>query len=303
MGPPGFYVQNDAYYYDGSITYSGSSVAGFLQSSAVAGYLGGVVIPPGLVNLLKIDAAGGARLDILRFLWITPQPVLGGNLALGSAFTAGRALSQINVSAALPGLGLVPLASISDSMTGIADPAVFAMLGWHHGPLHWTFGVSLNIPVGVYDRFRLPSLSLHHWAFDVAAGLTYLDPSRGLEVSVAPGVTFNMANPDTDYTSGTEFHVDFAVLQHLSPQFAVGVGGFHYRQLTADSGAGAFLGAFKGRASGLGPTVSFNFQLGQLPVHTNLRWFKEFDVANRARGQAAFFSISIPLSVTGRPTG
>jgi hypothetical protein len=69
-----------------------------------------------------------------------------------------------------------------------------------------------------------------------------LDPKTGFEVSAAPGFTFNWENPDTDYRTGTEFHVEFAVLEHFSQKFAVGVAGFHYQQITADSGAGARLG-------------------------------------------------------------
>ena len=43
-------------------------------------------------------------------------------------------------------------------------------------------------------------------------------------------------------------------------------------------------------------TCSFN--LGKVPVSTQLMWFHEFDVENRATGDAGFLNISFPLSVS-----
>jgi hypothetical protein len=64
---------------------------------------------------------------------------------------------------------------------------------------------------------------------------------------------------------------EFAVLQHFSPKFALGVAGFHYWPITGDSGAGATLGDFKGRVTSIGPVTTYNFNLGKLPTARNGR--------------------------------
>jgi len=109
------------------------------------------------------------------------------------------------------------------------------------------------------------------------------------------GITYNWENPTTQYKSGSEFHLEYAVVQNFSKQFAVGVNGFYYDQVTGDSGPGARLGSFAGRVSAIGPVVNMNFQLGQVPVLTNLKYFREFDVENRLQGDSGYVTVTIPL--------
>ena len=77
---------------------------------------------------------------------------------------------------------------------------------------------------------------------------------------------------------------------------AFGVAGYHYQQITGDSGAGARLGGLEGRVTGLGPDVTYTFMCGKIPVSTELKYFREFDVENRATGNAGFLTVSLPLS-------
>jgi Putative MetA-pathway of phenol degradation len=46
-------------------------------------------------------------------------------------------------------------------------------------------------PTGHYDVNASINVGRHYWAFDTSAALTYLNPKRGLEVSVAPGIVSN----------------------------------------------------------------------------------------------------------------
>ena len=57
---------------------------------------------------------------------------------------------------------------------------------------------------------------------DTTGAVTWLDAKMGLELSSAVGFTFNGENPDTDYTTGTEFHVEWALVQHFSKTFSLG---------------------------------------------------------------------------------
>ncbi|MGE3873959.1 MAG: transporter [Parvibaculaceae bacterium] len=70
--------------------------------------------------------------------------------------------------------------------------------------------------------------------------------------------------------------------------------GYYYDQITGDSGAGAS-GPFEGRVTAVGATLGLNFQAGSLPVSTRLKYFHEFNAENRAEGDAAFVTLSMPL--------
>ena len=88
-------------------------------------------------------------------------------------------------------------------------------------------------------------------------------------------------------------------MMHFSKAFAIGLAGYHYNQVTGDSGAGAVLGGFEGRVSALGPSINYNFKLGETPVFTSVRWLHEFDAKNRMEGDAAFLTVTIPFGGGG----
>jgi hypothetical protein len=186
-----------------------------------------------------------------------------------------------------------------DSITTFADPVLTTFLGWNSGNYHWQAGVSTSIPIGDYDAGELANIALHHWAADFFLAATWLDPKIGLDVSGVVGFIVNGKNHATDYRTGEEFHAEFALSQHLSKDFSIGVVGFYYDQLTGDSGEGAVLGDFKGRTVGIGATLGYTFHAGKVPIMTNLRYYHELDVQNRLKGDIAVLSIAIPLSVPG----
>jgi len=210
-------------------------------------------------------------------IWVTPVDVLGGDLALTGTFVLGHADLNAALTLAIPGVG-EGTAALSDERWAVGDPAFGALVGWHAGNLHYLVSASANVPVGDYEGGRLSNISLNRWAGDITGAATWLNPEIGIELSGAAGVTFNGENDETDYETGTEIHVEATAVYHFSPAFSAGVNGYHYQQLSGDSGTGATLGDFEGRVTALGPTVSANFQLGQLPVAMSLRYFHEFNV-------------------------
>jgi hypothetical protein len=279
LPPPGSYINSDT-----------------IIASAEAG--ANIQIPD--AGLLTLGLSGDTVIDFLSGIRVSPKQVLGGNLALGIGLVGGRVEAQTLAILS----SIVPIdshsADLTDAVTAIGDPVLIAKLGWHNGPFHWNIGSILNIPVGQYDAGRLANLGFNRWILDVAAGFTYFDPKKGIEITVVPGVTFNGENPDTNYRTGTEFHVDLTAMAHLSKRFAIGVGAYHYEQLTGDSGAGAVLGDFKGRVSGIGPVLSYNFQLGDRPVSTKLRYFKDLNVDDRMPAEVYLFSAAMPLGGSGQ---
>jgi hypothetical protein len=151
------------------------------------------------------------------------------------------------------------------------------------------------VPAGDYAPDTLGIVSLNRPSVDVKGAYTWLDMKTGTELSVALGATFNMANTATNYTSGTELHLEFAWQQHLPNGISFGVGGYYYQQVSGDSGSGAILGSFEGRVAALGPMIGYAFKVGETPLNLSARWFEEFDVTNRMTGHSIFATLTVPL--------
>jgi hypothetical protein len=294
---PGTYLVDLNYFYAGSA--SGS--AALSLTSPKAG------VRDGANRALTLDAnlnvSASAYYQIPTLLWVAPNRVLDGNFGLSFAAPIGAKRVNADIDAVanltLPKLGTSLTAgqrlSLEDGRGAFGDPTVGAFLGWHQGNLHWRLGTMLNVPLGAWDRDRMANIGFNRWAIDVTGAVTWLDLRTGLELSTAAGFTFNGENPATNYRSGTEFHLEFAAMQNLSKQFAIGVVGYHYQQITGDSGAGASLGDFKGRVSAIGPQVNYTFMVGKMPVSTSLKWTHEFDVENRLKGDMALLTLTLPI--------
>lgn len=274
--PPGVYVQNDVYYYSGA-------------ADANRRFLSG--------GQLIADVQADLRADFLTGTWVLPQEVLGGNLAIGVILPAGRPKVTANV--LFNPAEFDPLARrATDDAFVFGDPVATASLGWHSGNWHWNVTGMLNIPAGDYREGEIANLAFNRWAGDISGAVTWLDAESGIELSAAAGFTFNGTNDATDYTTGTEFHVEWAATKALTKQLSVGLVGYYYDQITGDSGPGARLGSFEGQVTALGGTIAYNFELGQTPVSTRLKIYREFDAVNRLEGTAGYVTISFPLSVT-----
>jgi hypothetical protein len=135
---------------------------------------------------------------------------------------------------------------------------------------------------------------------DVFGSATWLDPELGIDISTSAGFTFNGVNHYTDYHTGDEFHVEAAASKFLTKDFSVGLMGYYNQQVTGDSGQGATLGPFKGRVAAFGGTAGYTFHLGQIPISTRIKVFREFDSKNRLQnGRVGLLTLSMPLWVPG----
>jgi hypothetical protein len=274
---PGLYVSNDVYWYD-----AGSS--DFVP-------LGGRIAQ---------DVSAQALMDIPQFTWVTDVTVGGGRLAFSAVVPFGNIDVTGKGTLQLPG-GPGPTIKISDSDSGFADPVVGGSVGWKKRDgdkfRAWSIYSALTIPIGSYEVGRLANLSSNRWAFDVGGAYTMANFKGGRELSSVLGFTFNGDNQDTDYSSGTDFHLEVSGRQHLPHNWAFGLVGYWFQQLTADSNGPAVLGDFKGRVFGIGPEVSYQIPNKVHPVSLDLRWYHEFGADNRLEGDGVFFTFSVPLSV------
>ena len=107
---------------------------------------------------------------------------------------------------------------------------------------------------------------------------------------------FNTKNTDTEYRSGTQFHLDFTVAEHLpllGGVIGIGANGFYYQQITGDSGSGARLGDFKGRTLGIGPVLSYMTKIWNKDLAAEVKWLPEIDVKKRLKGDSIWFKLGM----------
>lgn len=271
LPPTGTYLAVDTYYYSGDISTT--------------------EILPTVGGELEVGLDADVFLVITSALHVSDREVLNGRLAYGLVVPVVN--QDLSADLTLDFDGVVIDGSEKDEDTAFGDPILTAILGWSEGNLHTTLNFLLNIPVGDYSEGSLVNASFNRWGLDATVAVTYLNPDTGIELTAAPGITFNGENRDTDYQSGDEFHVEFAAMQHLSEKYAIGVIGYHYEQLDNDSGSAP--DGFKGRVSAIGPALNFNFQIGDTPVYGKAKYLIESNVKNRMEGDAAFLQFSIPL--------
>ncbi|HUZ90910.1 MAG TPA: transporter [Methylocella sp.] len=181
------------------------------------------------------------------------------------------------------------------AISSISDTDYSAVLGWHAGDNNWCFVLTGFAPTGNFNPQRFVQTGLNRPALDIKGAYTFLSQQTGTEVSAALGTTFNAYNTASNYQSGAELHFEWALNQHLPIGLAAGVGGYFYQQLTADYGSGDTVGSFKGRVAAVGPLLSYSFKAGAQEVDVSARWFHEFAVVNRTRGDLIYASLSFKL--------
>ena len=271
----GVYLENDVYHYSGQFS-------------------GGVPIAGGIHG--DIDA--NVLVNILQATWVDDADILdGGRLALGAVLPYGRVEVDASGTATLPA-GMALEAGREDRITAFGDPALAAALGWKHRDgdefRAWNVYSTLFVPIGSYSVDRIANMGANRWGLDVGTAFTAANFKRGREFSGVLGVTVNGENDDTNYRSGTDLHLELVYKQHLPSGLGVGIAGYYYHQLSDDSGS-ALLGGFKGRVTGVGPELSYQFKVAGKSFGAELRWYKEFNAQNRLEGDAAFLTLSTAL--------
>jgi hypothetical protein len=226
--------------------------------------------------------------------YVFSDPVLGGQASIN--ITALLARVDVSIDATLIGQnGGIQSGSQNDTLTSVGDLYPSASLRWNDGVHNTMLYAMISVPVGSYETGRLANIGLNHWALDGGGGYTYFNPETGREFSATVGFTYNFENTDTNYQSGIDAHLDWGASQFLSEQLHVGLVGYFYNQITADSGSGAKLDDFKSKVNGIGPQVGYIFNMGDKQAYLNLRAYWEFNANNRPEGYNSWLTLSIPL--------
>jgi hypothetical protein len=248
------------------------------------------------VNLsLNINLDARADLGLFIPSYTLEKPVFGGQLAVSMLTIVGRTKTSLDgtLTASLGPLTATRQGTITDSIEGFGDLIPQATLKWNSGVHNVMTYVTGDIPVGTYNPNRLSNIGIGHGAIDGGVGYTYFDPTKGHEFSFVTGLTYNFRNPDTDYRNGIDWHLDYAASQWLSKQLFVGVVGYAYQQLTADSGQPAILGDFKSRVFGIGPQVGYVFPAANgMQGFLGVKGYYEFEAENRPEGWNAWVTLA-----------
>jgi hypothetical protein len=226
--------------------------------------------------------------------------IFGAQASLGLTTLIGKNFTAVSATVTGPG-GTTLSGSRSDEVFGFGDLSPTASLKWSRDAHNFMVYATTGIPVGAYQPTRLAALGIGHWAADGGAGYTYLDEKSGFEASAVFGLTYNFINPYTQYKSGADAHLDWAVSPYLNDKFHIGAVGYFYDQISGDSGAGARLGDFKSRVAGVGPQIGFFFPVAGQSGYLNLRAYYEFDASNRVEGWNAYVTFSIEPAEQTKP--
>jgi hypothetical protein len=260
----------------GEVLFAVPPQPGFLVANTVwfqSGDLGKAVLEGQVDFGLDVDVV----LDLVAAAYTFDTPVLGGTYTIAALIPFG----YVNIDAQATG-PLGGSAGFSEDSFNLSDIAFIPLqLNWSVDKFHFRFSQTIIAPTGGYDLDQAANLGRNYWSFDTAGAVTWFNTGSGTEISVAPGIMLNTENHKTNYKTGSEFHVDFAINQFLSETFAIGVRGYYYKQVSGDSGSGAILGSFKSESVGLGPGFFWTpeFAGGRLVVQG--KWMHDFDATNR----------------------
>jgi hypothetical protein len=251
--------------------------------------------PTAKVNL-DINLQGRGDLAFVIPQYVFEQKIFGGQFALAMVAGYGRSAASLDgtLTASLGPLSVTRQGSISDSVTAFTDILPLANMRWNNGPHNLMIYGTTNIRVGSYESTRLANTGLGFNAWDGGVGYTYLDPTKGHELSATFGVTYNNVNHDTGYQNGVDYHLDWGAAQFLNKQFYVGAVGYVYDQFTDDKGAPAFVDDPKSRVFGIGPQIGYLFQAapgvaGLLAV----KGYYEFESHYRPEGWNVWLTLNL----------
>ena len=250
------------------------------------------------VNLsVDLNAQIKGTADVVAFgpTYVFATPVLGGQFAITALGIVGHQQANVDatVTGALGPIGFATESSISDSRTAFGDVFLQPTLRWNQGVNNYMiYGddeFASRCVRFISSRKPWPGSLVDRWW----RRLHLFRSEAGWEFSAVAGLTYNFINPSLDYQNGIDAHLDWGISKFISKQLHIGLVGYAYQQLTADSGAGATLGDFKSRVFAIGPQIGYLFPVGDMQGYLNLKGYKEFDAENRAEGWNVWLTFAI----------
>jgi len=258
-------------------------------------------LPKTTVNVSG-SANVNAKVDLGMVLpeYVFATPFLGGQASAYLIGLYGNNNTSLNANVtATANIGGMTVGPFSTSVARQQDTMGFGDLipifvnRWNAGVNNYLVYMAGDIPVGLYSSSNLANLGIGHGAIDGGVGYTYFDEKTGHEFSAVAGLTGNFENHSTNYTNGIDFHLDWGASQFLTKQVQVGLVGYFYEQLTADSGCAPVLCPFKSRVIGVGPQIGYIFPVAGMQGYLNLKGYGEFANDNRPDGWNLWLTFSL----------
>ncbi len=242
-----------------------------------------VNIPIGGQHIVNMDATSNAY--GLTALW-APEWDIGEKWQ----FAMSGTIPVVNMSVS----GSIGPMGANDELTALGDIVLMpAVVNYNVNPdLNINARLGLYAPTGDYEVGRLANTGKNFWSIEPTIGVMYFGQTNGREASLFFGADFNEENDATNYKSGTQVHLDGTLAQHFPFQnglAGVGVTAYWYDQVSDDSGAGANLGAFRAKATGVGPALSYVNKEGNMIGE--IKYINDFNNEKRLEGDTIFFKL------------
>lgn len=264
-------------------------------------------IPATVTASISADLNADVDLQFVLPSYTFATPVLGGQATIGLLAAYGRnstALDATLNASLLVGQFAFTRSrfySIESEVDGFSDLVPQFSLRWNAGVHNYMVYSTGAIPVGTYDPTRLANIGIGHGALDGGLGYTYFNPQTGNEFSAVAGLTYNFENPDTQYQSGVDFHLDWGASRFLTQQFQIGVVGYLYDQVSCDSGAGNRIGCFESQVASVGAQLGYVVPMGNLQGYFNVKGYKEFAAENRPEGWNLWLTFALSPAASAPP--
>lgn len=225
-------------------------------------------------DALPVDFDARAVAETMRFLYVSDLEVAGA-----------KVWGQLVVPIVHLDLS-VPFAS--DSNFGLGDVIGAGGLAWYLDQKQTLiFGVDVAMPTGLYDSNDFPTIGLNHWSFQPTIGYHYSDP-QGFELGTTARIIFNTKNTDTDYKTGNELVIDYAIGWNFG-KFRLGAVGYYLQQLTDDTGPTAAPDGHRGKAFAIGPSLTYSFNPA---LQVSASWQHDVMAENRAKGDTIWVNFA-----------
>lgn len=270
---------------------------GSIYPMGAESFLSGALPPPGLYPLLyatrysadklkdnngntvPLDFKVSANAVVPRLVWVTDKKLFGGQVA------HALLVPLVNLNVNLNGTG--------QRKSGVGDINLTPLaLGYHHSPhLHSIVALDIFAPTGRFNQTDMANIGRNYWAIQPVVTASYNDRA-GWNADVKVMYDVNFKNRDTNYKSGQEFHVDYALGCGFKQNWVAGVGGYAYKQITTDEKNGLKLPNNKGQAFAIGPSIKYDNGKGMF-VMAKLQ--REMNVRNRPQGYAFWIKALVPF--------
>jgi len=284
-----------------AVSVGATEGGGGTYPNGAEGIMAGALPPPGLYYLNYLTHYSADRLNDKNGNRVQFAPGINADFHVNVSANVSRFVYMTNVEIAGGSLGfyaLAPLVHLSGSLnavpgitstnsrtkSGLGDISVASLVAWHGKNWHAASGVEITMPTGQYDKTQAFNIGRNYWTIQpIFAGTVLTD--NGLELSGKFMYDFNTENTDTKYTSGQEFHFDYAAAYHMGP-WTFGGQGYFYKQVSNDHGTMANgvraidYDGNKGQVFAAGPAIKYDYKNMSLEV----KYQKEVLVENKTEG-------------------